>query len=371
MPRISDAVWNHFEKSSERKKTETQQQHFVATCKYCNTLLSGQPQRMKNHLSNYCSSVPLDVKQQYLNLEKTQKISDNNDNNNNSNTNDDSINNNEKKIEIDTTIARAFYASGIPLATVENPFFIQALKQINPEYCLPSRKKLSTNLLEKEYKKVSEDVKKLIKNAKYICITSDGWTNIHQESIINFMITTPKPIFWKALETKENSHTGEYIAQQFNDVIEEIGISKIAAIITDNASNMKKAHTILQKKYSDIIFLGNNFNLILFFNKIILTFFFLSILGCFAHNINLLIKSIIEIDLIIKETIATVQEIIKFFKRHHIESACLTRLQKEKIGKTIKFNLPVITRWGSHHTCLQSFLASKKALQVNKIKLYI
>lgn len=37
----------------------------------------------------------------------------------------------------------------------------------------------------------------------------------------------------------------------------------------------------------------------------------------------------------------------------------------EKIGKKIKFNLPVITRWGSHHACLQSFLASKKALQVN------
>ncbi|PKC50618.1 hypothetical protein RhiirA1_543834, partial [Rhizophagus irregularis] len=61
--------------------------------------------------------------------------------------------------------------------------------------------------------------------------------------------------------------------------------------------------------------------------------------------------------------ITPVQEIIKFFKRHHIENACLERLQIEKIGKTIKFNLPVITRWGSHHICLQSFLASKKALQ--------
>jgi len=68
---------------------------------------------------------------------------------------------------------------------------------------------------------------------------------------------------------------------------------------------------------------------------------------------------------LIKEIITSVQEVIKFFKRHHIENACLERLQFEKIGKTIKFNLPVITRWGSHHTCLQSFLASKKALQVN------
>ena len=33
--------------------------------------------------------------------------------------------------------------------------------------------------------------------------------------------------------------------------------------------------------------------------------------------------------------------------------------------------LPVITRWGSHHTCLQSFFASKKALQVKLIYYFI
>ena len=81
---------------------------------------------------------------------------------------------------------------------------------------------------------------------------------------------------------------------------------------------------------------------------------------------NLLIKSIIEISSI-RDTVTSVQEIIKYFRRHHIESACLARLQIEKIGKKIKLSLPVITRWGSHHICLQSFLASKKALQVNFI----
>ncbi|CAB5381088.1 unnamed protein product [Rhizophagus irregularis] len=225
---------------------------------------------------------------------------------------------NEKE-EIDTAIARAFYVSGISLATIENPFIIQALHKINPEYYPPSQKSLSTTLLEKEYKQVSADMKKQIKNSNYICLTSDDWTNIHQQLIINFMITTLQPIFWKALESKENSHTGKYIAEQFDIIIKEIGISKIAAVITDNVSNMKKAHSILQKDYPNIIFLG-----------------------CFAHNINLLIKSVIELTLI--KEITPVQEIIKFFKRHHIENTCLKRLQIEKIGKTIKFNLPVITR---------------------------
>jgi hypothetical protein len=261
MPRFSDNVWDHFEKSSERKTNSITgaQQHFTATCNYCKTSLSGQPKRMKIHLSKHCSSVPSEVKEQYL-LEP----SDNKNNNDDNNDNDDNDNNNDKVEvnEINNIVARAFYATGIPLATIENPFFIKALCKLNPEYQPPSRKVLSTTLLQKEYKQVSTSIKNQIKNADYVCLISDGWTNIHQESIVNFMVTTPQPIFWKALETNESSHTGNFIAEKFDDVIKEIGISKIAAVITDNASNMKKAHEILHKKFPNIIFLGNNFNLI-------------------------------------------------------------------------------------------------------------
>ena len=72
------------------------------------------------------------------------------------------------------------------------------------------------------------------------------------------MVTTPKPIFWKAIETKEKRHTGTFIAQQFDIVINEIGANKVAAILTDNASNMKAAHNILKEKYPNIFFLGKH-----------------------------------------------------------------------------------------------------------------
>src|SRR6266498_3462873 len=170
MTHTSDAVWNYFKKSSERKtdSTKTKQQHFLATCNYCETTLSRQPKIMKAHLKN-CPNVPSEIKEKYsLNPEnKEQEISNNNS----------SI----KKKKSDIKIAHAFYANGIPLAVVENSFFIQALHQINPKYNPLSRKVLSTSLLEKEYKQVSTDIKKLVKNANYICLTSDGWTNIHQE----------------------------------------------------------------------------------------------------------------------------------------------------------------------------------------------
>jgi hypothetical protein len=39
-------------------------------------------------------------------------------------------------------------------------------------------------------------------------------------------------------------------------VINDIDHKKLAAVITDNASNMKGAHDILKRKYPDVIFIG-------------------------------------------------------------------------------------------------------------------
>jgi hypothetical protein len=77
----------------------------------------------------------------------------------------------------------------------------------------------------------------------------------------------------------------------------------------------------------------------------------------------LLIKKIIENNWA-ADIIRITKEIVKFFHAHHIEGACLARLQQEKIGKIIRLQLPVKTRWGSHHNCLLSVLNGKRALQV-------
>ena len=70
MSRTPDPIWNYFEKSAKRKKDSVKtQQHYTAKCNYCETSISGQPKRMKNHLINQCSNVLLEVKMQYsLNL---------------------------------------------------------------------------------------------------------------------------------------------------------------------------------------------------------------------------------------------------------------------------------------------------------------
>src|SRR3989337_1807409 len=281
MPRTS-LVWKFFHKSEERKN---EKQHFDATCKFCNPpfIINGQPKRMIKHILEQCKSVPEHVKEKLASsvsttstllppsqpfLQNIQKISFLKSNTNNQPNKKQKIQSkidnyadkcsSEEQEEIDNYLVRAIFGGGLPLSLVEDEYFIAFCKKLRPAYELPKRNKLSNELLNKTYKNVTENVTQHVKETNLVCITSDGWTNSRCEPIINFMVTTPKPIFWKAIETKEKRHTGTFIAQQFDIVINEIGANKVAAILTDNASNMKAAHNILKEKYPNIFFLGKH-----------------------------------------------------------------------------------------------------------------
>ena len=126
-------------------------------------------------------------------------------------------------------------------------------------------------MLNNDYKNIRAATKNVLNETSYFCLTSDSWSNINKEPLINYMITTPKPIFYKSVNTKEQSHNAGNIAKGIEDVMIEAGINKFVAVITDNANNMKAAWRILKEKYPDKIFLG-----------------------CWAHGINLWVKDIIK-----------------------------------------------------------------------------
>ena len=72
------------------------------------------------------------------------------------------------------------------------------------------------------------------------------------------------------------SHTGEYIAEAVSGVIDEVkqecGKMPIA-LVTDNASNMKKSRKLLGKKYSE-----------------------LTCYGCTAHTMNLIFGDLMKLE---------------------------------------------------------------------------
>ena len=166
-----------------------------------------------------------------------------------------------------------------------------------------------------------------------------------QEHWTNYLITTPRPVFFSAHQTGEISQTGENIAEDIDKIISQIDYSKLSAIITDNATSMKKAWRILEIKYPEIIFLG-----------------------CIAHSLNLLIGDIMKIpwaDDIIKNG----KKIVRYFKSHQVPAAILKRHQLSNYNKQISLKLPVKTRWGSSAICLKSLQVNQLAIELTIIEL--
>ncbi|KAG7153575.1 hypothetical protein Hamer_G028927, partial [Homarus americanus] len=60
---------------------------------------------------------------------------------------------------------------------------------------------MSNSLLERVYEETVTTAKEQVTAASSVAILCDGWTNIRNEGIINFVITVPRPIFWSSTAT--------------------------------------------------------------------------------------------------------------------------------------------------------------------------
>jgi hypothetical protein len=77
-----------------------------------------------------------------------------------------------------------------------------------------SERALSTHLLDAEFKRVQVKVKQIIEKADCIAIISDGWSNVRGQGIINYIISTPQPVFYKSTDPRDNRQTGIYITDE-------------------------------------------------------------------------------------------------------------------------------------------------------------
>ncbi|KAF2882968.1 hypothetical protein ILUMI_23196 [Ignelater luminosus] len=125
------------------------------------------------------------------------------------------------------------------------------------------------------------------------------------------------------------------------EILTEIGADKFQAIVTDNAAAMVKARNILHEKYENI-----------------------SVYGCVAHTLNLLIGNISKM-----KTMSSIEgdakAIVKEINKSHILSATFKKIQvkKNETKISISLKLPVKTRWGSIIHGLKSLLDTKYALK--------
>jgi hypothetical protein len=95
----------------------------------------------------------------------------------------------------------------------------------------------------------------------------DGWTDPKQQSVWGFMLITSlcEEYLYSLQNYSSDRHTTEFLTNKIDEIIKKIGVNKIGAIVSDNASNIAAAREAIVLKYPNIINLrciAHCFNLI-------------------------------------------------------------------------------------------------------------
>ena len=158
---------------------------------------------------------------------------------------------------------------------MENKHWLAFFKALRPAYVVPSRYFVSEPLLVSEYHQTRLAALAKVAEVDAVTVMCDGWSNTRHEPIIKFTLSVPQPVFWKSTHTELESHTGEYIAEKVSEVIQEVKQEcgkMTVAVVTDNASNMKKAWKLLARKHPE-----------------------LTCYGCAAHSLNLVFSDLLQL----------------------------------------------------------------------------
>lgn len=341
----NNLVWKNYE-SFEDKSVK---------CKYCDMIYKqANLKRMTQHLTK-CFKCPVEIKCnisgnssscQTTNLEKDQNLSQSSILSENSKVSRPRTTHcdvscemtTEQKSRLNIKYAKAVFVTRCPLSLHHHPLWQSFFEDLNPFYKIPSRKTLSTTFLESCYNEMKQSITEKVTLSQYLHLQCDGWSNIRHEGIINFVLSTPEPVFVESLPTEQSRHTAEYISSQIIRIMKEFDEKKFIVLIGDNAKNMQKAFQLVKLQYPHV-----------------------TKLGCAAHILNLLCHDCIKID-IIDKIISKAVKIVNSIKNHQVLSSLLQDIVKSKgSGETLK--LPVKTRWSSHFTSLKSLLNTKSALK--------
>lgn len=233
------------------------------------------------------------------------------------------------------------FTSGIPFNQIENPDLLDALCVLRPDVKLPTRKSLSTTILNEVYDSVKQQVNcKLKQENCWFTLVTDSWRNMRSESVVNYLCaSTNVTLFLNSTEVTKERHTGEWICDQINNYFNEHRC--FIGACTDNTSANQKAWRLLSGLHPDKFFYG-----------------------CNSHCLHLLVKDIFDkendVFLDIHNIYEDCLEITKFFRSHIQEYSQLKSRLTEAGLRFLK--MPADTRWGTIKNCMVEVLEAEQIL---------
>ncbi|KAL0202013.1 hypothetical protein M9458_000031 [Cirrhinus mrigala] len=228
-----------------------------------------------------------------------------------------------------------------PFSVVENDGFTHLLSVLEPRYQLPSRPHFSQNVLPQLYSEVRAKLVEDLSNAKFIALTTDGWTSRATQSFMTITahyITDNWVIKNPVLQTRAvyESHTSD-LSEILQAAVAEWKIERENATIpvtTDNAKNIVNAVEVA----------GFSPNI-----------------RCFAHTVNLASQKGMGVNQM-SRLLGRVRKVVTFFHRSTTAAAVLKDKQEMLQLPPHKLIQDVSTRWNSSYDMLERYLEQQAAV---------
>ena len=155
--------------------------------------------------------------------------------------------------KITKKLAYAFFSSATPFRFVENAALKERLALLRPSYELPSRRMLSGTLLDEAYDELHTKMRRQIASAQYVAIVTDSWTDVNGCPIMNYIVLTPEPFFYKSVYTRGESHTASFIADQLSLVIDSLNFARCYRQCCIKPSCLGIAHEQVQRTTDNVL----------------------------------------------------------------------------------------------------------------------
>lgn len=145
----------------------------------------------------------------------------------------------------DSIVQNLIIACNLPVSLVDHPKFNRCFNDFDSKFSMPCRQTVSPSMIPGYLDTRKKLLMEHLKHAKHVALTADVWTDRRSHAFHTLVDGKPKTQLL-AFHSFGGLHTGSRIADEMEAVMSEFDIAgKVCCIVTDNASNMKRAMCIL------------------------------------------------------------------------------------------------------------------------------
>ncbi|KAF7344297.1 Zinc finger bed domain-containing protein 1-like [Mycena venus] len=153
----------------------------------------------------------------------------------------------ERQAQIDLLLFKLIICCALPFALLGNPFFIDFVFALAPNYKVQDRTSFFARHITSEVAAVGKELKEFLATKVHMTISLDGWSSRAKDEIYTFHATIPsrRSFFVDGHIFKGVSVTGEKLCEVLKGILEVFDPQKFSAIAGDGGPNVRAAKKLL------------------------------------------------------------------------------------------------------------------------------